>query len=59
MILFNTLVRTDLVLLVIVILLFIVQVDFWKGFLQGAGGVLFLISAGLHIQHYKLTKKLY
>ena len=59
MFLFNKLIRTDLILLVAFVLLFVLHGDFWKGFLQGFIAVLVIVSAGFHIQHYKLTKKLY
>jgi hypothetical protein len=59
MILFNKLVRTDLLLLIALVLLFVIQGEKWKSFYGGICAIVFLISIGLHIQHYKLTKKLY
>ena len=60
MILFNKLVRNDLILVIVLILLLIVRADsFWQGFLQGAIVVMLLLSLWNHIDHYKRTKKLY
>jgi hypothetical protein len=59
MILFNKLVRTDLVLLIAVILLFVVRTGFWVSFLEGFGAAVLFISLANHIQHYQRTKKLY
>ena len=60
MILFNKLIRIDLVLLVAVVLLFVVgSGGFWRGFFEGMAGVLLFLSVVNHIQHYQRTKKLY
>jgi hypothetical protein len=60
MILFNKLVRVDLILAIAVILLLIVRAgSFWQGFLQGAIAVMLIISVVNHIDHYKQTKKIY
>ena len=59
MILFNKLVRTDLILLIAVVLLFVVRTGFWLGFLQGFGAALLFLSIANHIAHYQRTKKLY
>ncbi len=60
MILFNKLVRIDLILLVAVVLLFVVgSGGFWRGFLEGMAGALLFLSIIKHIQHYQRTKKLY
>jgi hypothetical protein len=59
MILLNRLIRTDLVLLIVVTLLFILRANPWRDVLEGAGAVIFLISFGNHIGHYKRTKKFY
>ena len=60
MILFNKLVRIDLLLVVAVVLLFVVAGGgFWRGFLEGVAIALLFISIANHIQHYQRTKKLY
>ncbi len=60
MILFNKLVRTDLLLVIALILLLLVPGgDFWHVFLQGVIGVTLCISLWNHADHYKRTKKLY
>ena len=60
MILFNKLIRVDLILVVAVIMLFIVGGGgFWRGFLEGMAGALLFLSIINHIQHYQRTKKLY
>ena len=60
MILFNKLVRTDLLLLIAVILLLIVRAGtFWQGFLQGMIVAMLCLSLWNHIDHYKQTKKIY
>ena len=59
MILFNKLIRVDLVLLVAVLLLLVVQTGFWRGFLEGMGAVCLFLSIINHIEHYQRTKKLY
>jgi hypothetical protein len=60
MILFNKLIRVDLILAVVVIMLFIVGGGgFWRGFLEGMAIALFFLSITNHIQHYQRTKKLY
>jgi hypothetical protein len=60
MILFNKLIRIDLILLVAVVLLFVVgSGGFWRGFLEGMAGALLFLSIINHIQHYQRTKKLY
>jgi hypothetical protein len=60
MILFNKLIRIDLILLVAVVLLFVVgSGGFWRGFLEGMAATLLFLSVINHIQHYQRTKKLY
>jgi hypothetical protein len=59
MILFNKLIRVDLVLLVAVVLLLVARARFWHGFLEGASAVLLFLSVLNHIEHYQRTKKLY
>jgi hypothetical protein len=59
MILLNKLIRTDVVLVLAVVLLLLVRVGFWRGFLEGAAAVLLFLSIVNHIEHYQRTKKLY
>jgi hypothetical protein len=59
MILFNKLVRIDLLVLVTAVMAFVITSDFWHGFLQGFSAALLFISILQHIQHYQRTKKLY
>jgi hypothetical protein len=60
MILFNKLIRIDLILLVAVIMLFVVGGgSFWRGFFEGMAAALLFLSVMNHIQHYQRTKKLY
>jgi len=60
MILFNKLVRMDLIFAVVAVLLFIVRSGgFWRGFLEGLGAAVLFLSIVNHIQHYQQTKKLY
>jgi hypothetical protein len=60
MILFNKLVRIDLILAVVIVLLFIVGGGgFWRGFLEGFGAALLFLSIVNHFEHYQRTKKLY
>jgi len=59
MILFNKLVRIDLLLLIAVVLIFVIRDGFWYGFLQGFAVALLFLSIANHIQHYQRTKKLY
>jgi hypothetical protein len=60
MILFNKLVRMDLLLVIALVLLLIVRTGtFWHGFLQGAIIAMLCLSLWNHIDHYKKTKKIY
>jgi len=58
-ILYNKLIRTDLLMAIAILLLFVVKGDFPRGVLQGFVAAVFLISIGNHIGHYKKTKRLY
>lgn len=59
MFLFNKLIRTDLLLVLAVILLFFVHAPVWRGILQGFVVAAFLMSILNHVAHYKQTKKFY
>ena len=59
MILFNRLVRTDLVLLIAVVSLFFVTSEGWKDVLLGFAAALFIYSIFNHVRHFKLYKKFY
>ena len=60
MILFNRLIRTDLLIVVALVLLLIVRSGtFWQGVLEGMIVTMLFISIWGHIDHYKRTKKLY
>jgi hypothetical protein len=65
MFLFNKLIRTDLILLVAIITLFVVSffvvehASPWKGILAGFIFGTFLFSLSNHVEYYKRTKKLY
>ena len=59
MILFNKLIRTDLMLLVAALLMLVAQGGFWRGFLEGFVVAVLILSVGNHMEHYKRTKKLY
>jgi hypothetical protein len=59
MILYNKLVRTDLALMVAVILLAFFRNDPVKSLLMGLLFGIFIISLVNHISHYRKYKKLY
>jgi hypothetical protein len=59
MILFNRLIRTDIFLVISVIVMLFVQSEKWLGILQGFAAALLFISILGHIDHYKQTKKFY
>ncbi len=59
MILFNRLVRTDLVLLIAVVSLFFVKSSGWEDALLGFAAALFIYSIFNHVRHFKLYKKFY
>jgi hypothetical protein len=59
MVLFNKLVRNDLLILVALIGIFILPGGFWKGILEGATAAMVFISILNHIEWYKKTKRLY
>jgi F0F1-type ATP synthase assembly protein I len=59
MILYNKLIRIDLLILIAVVLLFVVRNEFLHGALQGALAVLVVGSIFNHIAHYKRTGNLY
>ena len=56
MILFNKLVRMDLLLLLAVIALFTIGASKWRDALVGFTLALLLISLGSHFKHYKTYK---
>jgi hypothetical protein len=59
MILFNRLVRTDLILLIAVISMLFVKSAAWKDGLMGCGAALFIFSIYNHVRHYNSYKKFY
>lgn len=59
MILYNKLIRIDLLLVVVIVALVWVREGFWQGFFQGMGAALLFISVVNHISHFKQTKKFY
>mgnify|MGYP001599241132 CR=1 FL=1 len=59
MILFNKLNRTDLLLLIAVVLLFMLKAGSERDFVLGCISPVLIISMANHIAHYKQTKKLY
>ncbi len=59
MILFNKLVRMDLLLLLAVIALFVIGASKWRDALVGFTLALLLISLASHFKHYKTYKKFY
>jgi hypothetical protein len=59
MILFNKLVRTDILLLLALLLIVILRNGFWQSFFEGIAAVSFLISLINHIEWFRKTKKIY
>ena len=59
MILFNKLVRTDILILIALLGMLFLPGGFWKGVLEGAAAAMLFISIWNHVDHYKKTKKLY
>ncbi|HVY74286.1 MAG TPA: hypothetical protein VG890_05615 [Puia sp.] len=57
--LFNRLIRTDLILLVALLVLLVASNDRLRTLLEGFIVALLFISIADHIQHYRQTKKLY
>jgi hypothetical protein len=59
MILFNKLARTDILLLLALLLIVILRNGFWQSFFEGVAAISFLISLFNHIGWYRKTKKIY
>jgi hypothetical protein len=59
MILFNKLVRTDLLLLLGLLMMLVLKSEFWQAVFSGFTAGLLLISIVNHLRHYKQTKKFY
>jgi hypothetical protein len=60
MVLFNRVVRTDLILAAVILMIFIVPAGgVAAGILEGAGAMTVLFSLGNHVALYKQTKKFY
>jgi len=57
--LFNKLIRTDLIFILAIISLFFVPGGTWKDGILGFATALFLISMSNHFTHYKNYKKFY
>jgi hypothetical protein len=59
MILFNKLVRTDILIVLAVVGMLLLPGGFWKGVLEGATAAMLCISLWNHADYYKKTKKIY
>jgi hypothetical protein len=59
MILFNKLVRMDVLLLLAFLLIVILRNGFWQSFFEGVAIISFLFSLFNHIEWYRKTKKIY
>jgi hypothetical protein len=59
MILFNKLVRADLMLAIAVILSLALGNDTWRGVFKGMAFATIIISISNHIEYYKQTRRFY
>ena len=59
MILFNKLIRTDLLLAICVVVVFLLHTGVLKYIFEGFVFATLLVSIFDHIEHYKQTRKLY